>query len=1193
MKERLLLKSFLLFYFLMLFSDSYAQYFTAISDTECELSFVYDDVQFLEVPSIVYIGQKKYYVTSIREKACEYNYKLVSVVLPNTIKTIGKEAFFFCSNLSSINIPASVISVGESAFWGCSSLKSINIPFLSRIESGAFGRTGITSVNIPPSVTSIGDDAFSTCSSLVSVSIPESVTAIGKEAFKDCTSLLSVTIPNSVTAIEERTFAGCSSLVSVNISSSVTVVGSQAFLNCANLTSVNIPQSVIKIEYEAFWNCSSLSSIIIPNSVTNIGNNVFRGCSSLSTVYIDCTIIGEVFRYNPYIQKVYLGKSVRSIGDCAFERCTGIKSISIPNTVNSIGEFVFNGCSSLITAKFSKSVKSIKKGAFQGCKSLVSITDIDNVESIGEWAFYDCDSLLSISLPNTIQSIEENAFRYDDINYIYLYAVEPPNCDETAFSRYSDKTLYVPVQSLEKYNNHEVWSQFNMFPLMDLTPEHGYDTYWNTDVDIIGITADGLSQLNVSQFTFEPFTVPVPDFETIKLKFELNGKECTDKKIIGKYGEVGWETENRWGFIYTAPEDFPKEIKENDYTLDVTLLSEKNGLVAIVGGTQIKVYRPGVMLVHGIFSNAGCFKYLDNYLQQFGGYEDSQILRVGYKSSNSATFENNTHRYRVIENNAEQLHKKLADEGIVSSAYDIVGHSMGGILARKYAQEIDKESVNRIITMNTPHSGSPLPDIYNNLATTVDLITSVLGGWPDIISSGLKLLAAYHKRWGNWGAIQDLSPSSDAIKKLNNSGNLNHAYGIPVHASCSTIKMDNAHSLIEVLNEATKWFTFMPSLIFFGKAKVNIPTDIDILKFLYGNDSHDGVVSFTSQRGGLDGQPMSLYQDDYKGIFGSKSNAFHTNNTDHPESLTRINKLLHESKTSNSFAKGFKPVDLSQKSSRRKAEIETADFKEPTESQFIKIEAEKEDTARIVKVTVTGSDDLWSNMVFFGLDEETLMSGIGQSEYRFQIPDTFEGDLTIYALGRTNDDALVGDTAVVSFKSAASLTYMYFEDWPSVTMTEGQQLELNVLAGWTNGEEKYVTPTYSTDKNGIIDIDGAMITAKGAGECQLFAQYGDLADTITVKVIPAIPSNIQSVSADKPIVKYYNGLLTVIANKAVSGNLAVEIYDLSGRPYLQRHLNVSLKEGERAAFDLSSLPSKLYIVKVSGAVDATLKFYKR
>jgi hypothetical protein len=120
-----------------------------------------------------------------------------------------------------------------------------------------------------------------------------------------------------------------------------------------------------------------------------------------------------------------------------------------------------------------------------------------------------------------------------------------------------------------------------------------------------------------------------------------------------------------------------------------------------------------------------------------------------------------------------------------------------------------------------------------------------------------------------------------------------------------------------------------------------------------------------------------------------------------------------------------------------------------------------------------------------------------------------------------------------------------------------------------------------------------MITAKGAGECQLFAQYGDLADTITVKVIPAIPSNIQSVSADKPIVKYYNGLLTVIANKAVSGNLAVEICDLSGRPYLQRHQNVSLKEGERAAFDLSSLPSKLYIVKVSGAVDATLKFYKR
>ena len=237
-------------------------------------------------------------VTSIERSAFRYCSNLSSVTIPNSVTSINSTAFALCPSLSSIKVEDGnsyyhadgnclIETASNTLIRGCG-IGSIVIPnSVTSIGCAAFsGCTGLTSVTIPNSVTSIERQAFYGCTGLSSVAISNSVTNIGELAFSTCTSLSSVTIPNSVTIIGDGAFIFCSSLTSVTIPKSVTSIGWWAYKKCTSLTSVTICSDMTSIGYSSFFGCTALKD------VTLLGENLPVECydDAFDSIYADATL---------------------------------------------------------------------------------------------------------------------------------------------------------------------------------------------------------------------------------------------------------------------------------------------------------------------------------------------------------------------------------------------------------------------------------------------------------------------------------------------------------------------------------------------------------------------------------------------------------------------------------------------------------------------------------------------------------------------------------------------------------------------------------------------------------------------------------------------------------------------------------------------------------------------------------------
>lgn len=228
---------------------------------------------------------------------------IVSVKIPDGIKTIPEETFLDCKSLKSVTLPNSVDYIGTSAFEGCQSLLTIAIP---------------------GSVKHVGQEVFRNCQNLSTVDLSEGLEEISQLAFESCTNLRSISLPNSLKFIYYGAFKGCKSLTSIDIPNLVEGIAMYTFQDCSSLKDVVIGNNVKEIAESSFSGCISLENVTFGNSLEYIGWGAFAHCENL--------------------KEIVMGDNVKTIGHFAFAYCYNLESITVGNSLSKMGIQIIFDC---------------------------------------------------------------------------------------------------------------------------------------------------------------------------------------------------------------------------------------------------------------------------------------------------------------------------------------------------------------------------------------------------------------------------------------------------------------------------------------------------------------------------------------------------------------------------------------------------------------------------------------------------------------------------------------------------------------------------------------------------------------------------------------------------------------------------------------------------------------------------------
>ncbi len=432
------------------------------------------------IPFSVEFEGNQYPVIKINDKVFFGNANLIVVTLPESLTTLGGEAFRGCQSLKIVKIPSKVTAIPDHCFEGCSSLESVTIPDgVTTIGSGAFKSCNLNALTLPSTITSIGNEALynNNLKSIICnaatpptlgynafsiniypvIKVPISSIAAYRKAsgWKVFTNYYGgEMIADGITyRIDENgaeVVAADSSLTEANIPSVVEFEGNQypvikivtkVFFGNANLIVVTLPESLTTLGYGAFSSCKSLRAVKIPSGVTAIPDQCFYGCSSLESVIIP--------------------EGVTTIGICAFAVCN-LNALTLPESLEKIGVSAFGSNSSLKSVNIPAKVKTIDESAFSYC-GLTDLVIQEGVQVIGQDAFSN-NSLENLTLPSTITKIDDEVFSHNNnLRTITCNAVTPPMLGYNAFYYSATSSVKVPLQSIAAYRQADGWKSFSNY----------------------------------------------------------------------------------------------------------------------------------------------------------------------------------------------------------------------------------------------------------------------------------------------------------------------------------------------------------------------------------------------------------------------------------------------------------------------------------------------------------------------------------------------------------------------------------------------------------------------------------------------------------------------------------------------------------------------------------------------------------
>ena len=410
---------------------------------------------------------------------------------PDGLVYIGKWVYKYKANPgTNVVIEEGTLGIADNAFRGCSNLQTIIIPnSVKYIGKYAFGEcSGLKSATLGNGMTNIGAGAFYYCSSLASISIPNSVENLEEYAFSGCSGLRTLTLGNGLTSISDYAFCECG-IRTLVIPNSVKSIGGNAFGACKSLTTLTIPNSVESIGDHAFNTCSALTKLTIPNSVSSIGEGAFRRCAGLSSIVVENGNVNYDSRDNC---NAIIETNTNTL-------IFGCKNTVIPKSVPTIGEYAFCGSSNLTAIVIPNSVTSIGQDAFRGCSGLTSVVIPNRLTNIENSVFFDCTELVSVVIPSSVSSIFSTAFQNcSNITLVKVKREEPISISSYLFENRTNATLYVPYGCKPAYEAAAYWKEFKEIIEIDNRLEQTFElaelpamTYGDDTYELPATTVEG------------------------------------------------------------------------------------------------------------------------------------------------------------------------------------------------------------------------------------------------------------------------------------------------------------------------------------------------------------------------------------------------------------------------------------------------------------------------------------------------------------------------------------------------------------------------------------------------------------------------------------------------------------------------------------------------------------------------------